>query len=104
MSCADVTTICPMMRGGTPNPLSMRAMEIVAASVCAVSWPDLSDAPWTPIEASKLANFSVPAANTMKQADAHRDPAATMVGSLARRINATSAADRQLVAADDGGY
>ena len=52
ISWACVATICPMMRGGTPNPLATRAMAIVASSVCAVSWPNLSDTPWTPIAAS----------------------------------------------------
>ena len=45
-----VTTMRPMIAGGTPNSFTKRAMRTVAAFAPGVSLPP-SDAPWTPISA-----------------------------------------------------
>jgi len=60
MRSGGVTTIWPMMPGGTPRSFTMRAMVIVADFDCTVSLPSSFEAPWTPTEALELTYFSVP--------------------------------------------
>jgi len=70
------------MPAGTPNSLTISAVESAALRDGMVSSPDVSAAPWTPTAALSWTYFGLPATKTTKHAAVHLAPSSTIVAIL----------------------